>query len=103
MVRNLETDHHERITSKRMEQMMKRVMALAAWSALAFGCIAEEALPPTEAQEVVEDLTQAGFPANDIKIVDGQVYVERDAEASLAASPEMLGIGSSCSPRRIQS
>lgn len=76
--------------------MMKRGMVLA-WSVLAFGCVAEETLPSPEAQEIAENLEQAGFPANDITIVDDKVYVERDAEMSLATSREALGPGGSCS------
>ncbi|HZH78679.1 MAG TPA: zinc-dependent metalloprotease [Archangium sp.] len=51
-----------------------------------FGC----AQPPDETQEIVGSLLQAGFPADDIMVVDGKVYVGRDAEVSLAASREML-------------
>ena len=39
---------------------------------------------------VIENLVQAGFPADDIMVVDDAVYVGRDAVVSLAASREML-------------
>jgi hypothetical protein len=42
--------------------------------------------------EIVDNLVQAGFPADDIMIVDGLVYVGRDAEVSLEASREMLQV-----------
>ncbi|MFE8600205.1 M57 family metalloprotease [Archangium violaceum] len=50
---------------------------------------------PDEAQEILGNLTKAGFPADDIMVVDGKVYVGRDAEVSLAASREMLEHGNS--------
>jgi hypothetical protein len=56
-------------------------------SALAFGC----ALPEEgEQEEIVGNLMAAGFPADDIMVVEGVVYVGRDAKVSLAASREML-------------
>lgn len=57
--------------------------------AFAFGC-AEQRDSADETQEIVENLVQAGFPANDIMIVDGAVYVGRDAHVTLEASREML-------------
>ncbi|HWO25105.1 MAG TPA: M57 family metalloprotease [Kofleriaceae bacterium] len=78
--------------------MMKRGMALATWSVLVLGCGVEpeeETRPSAEVQEILENLEQAGFPADDIMIVDGTVYVGRDAEVSLAASREMLETGDS--------
>ncbi|WP_395847668.1 M57 family metalloprotease [Cystobacter fuscus] len=56
---------------------------------MTFGCSGQ----PDETQEIVGNLVKAGFPANDIMIVDGKVYVGRDAEVSLGASREMLGTG----------
>ncbi|WP_308809772.1 M57 family metalloprotease [Archangium lansingense] len=50
---------------------------------------------PDETQEVLGNLVKAGFPADDIMVVDGKVYVGRDAEVSLAASREMLERGNS--------
>src|SRR4051812_20059978 len=56
-------------------------------SSLMYGCA-----EPRDAMthEIVDNLVQAGFPADDIMIMDGVVYVGRDAEVSLAASREML-------------
>src|SRR5580765_5569646 len=43
-----------------------------------------------ETQETIDNLITAGFPANDIMVVDGDVYVGRDGLVSLEASREML-------------
>jgi hypothetical protein len=43
-----------------------------------------------EVEEIKSNLVQAGFPADDIMVVDGAVYVGRDAQVSLQASQEML-------------
>ncbi|WP_241758592.1 M57 family metalloprotease [Pyxidicoccus parkwayensis] len=64
----------------------RSLVALAACSALAFGCGEQ----PTDPQEIVDNLLQAGFPADDIRVVGDAVYVGRDAEVSLEASREML-------------
>jgi hypothetical protein len=53
---------------------------------LAFGCAAA----PDETEEIIDNLVHAGFPRNDIMVVDGRVYVGRDAEVSLTASREMI-------------
>ena len=59
-------------------------------SALLAGCGAD---PQTENQEIVSNLIEAGFPADDIMVVDGAVYVGRDAHVTLEASREMLQPG----------
>jgi hypothetical protein len=71
--------------------MFARSAVLAAGCiALLFGC----AEPPVdETQEIVGNLVQAGFPEDDIQVVDGRVYAGWDAEVSLAASREMLEAG----------
>jgi hypothetical protein len=67
--------------------MFTRAAALAVtFSALMFGC----ASSTDDTQEIISNLIQAGFPADDIMVVDGQVYVGRDAQVSLEASREML-------------
>jgi hypothetical protein len=43
-----------------------------------------------EITQIIGNLEQAGFPADDIMVSDGKVYVGRDAEVSLVASYEML-------------
>jgi hypothetical protein len=40
--------------------------------------------------EIQANLQEAGFPADDIRVVDGAVYVGNDAQVSLEASREML-------------
>jgi hypothetical protein len=59
-------------------------------SAFAFGCSAEESSPADERQEIIDNLVQSGFPINDIMVVDGDVFVGRDARVTLEASREML-------------
>jgi hypothetical protein len=67
--------------------MFTRAAVLAAtFSALMFGC----ASSTDDTQEIVNNLVQAGFPAADIQVVNGQVYVGQDAQVSLEASREML-------------
>jgi len=66
--------------------MRKLSMALLAGVALV-GCGVES---QDENQEIVSNLVQAGFPADDIQVVDGDVYVGGDAHVTLAASQEML-------------
>jgi hypothetical protein len=63
--------------------MRKLSMALLAGVALV-GCGVDEN------QEIVSNLVEAGFPANDIMIVEDAVYVGRDAHVTLEASREML-------------
>ena len=65
--------------------MRKLSMALLAGVALV-GCGVEQ----DENQEIVSNLIEAGYPADDIKIVDGDVYVGNDAHVTLAASREMI-------------
>jgi hypothetical protein len=59
--------------------------------ALAFGCGTDpQAGSEDETQQIIDNLVQAGFPRNDIMVVDGRVYTGRDAEVTLVASREML-------------
>jgi hypothetical protein len=57
-----------------------------------FGCGAEQTGSAEPTQEIVDNLVQAGYPAQDIEVIDGVVYVQRDAEVSLQASREMLEV-----------
>ena len=66
--------------------LARSIIALAVSGTLTFGCTAQ----PTDSQEIVDNLLQAGFPADDILVVGDAVYVGRDAEVTLAASREML-------------
>lgn len=75
----------------------KAIILIASGSALMFGC-AEQRSPSSlssQTQEIIGNLVNSGFPAEDIIIVDDVVYVGRDAEVSLAASREMLQAGDS--------
>ncbi|HEU4534364.1 MAG TPA: M57 family metalloprotease [Polyangiaceae bacterium] len=83
--------------------MIKRAMVLVmGCGALALGCATEqdvgapeEVAAVDETPEIIENLVAAGFPADDIMVVDGKVYVGRDAEVSLQASREMLEVDTS--------
>jgi hypothetical protein len=68
-------------------------LALGALGALGCTTTADDGSP--EVTETVSNLEQAGFPASDIAVIGGKVYVGRDAEVSLAASREMLVTGDS--------
>jgi len=65
---------------------MRRIGLAASCGMLWLGCTE----PPGETQEIIDNLVEAGFPANDIMVVNGVVYVGRDAEVSLASSREMI-------------
>jgi hypothetical protein len=83
--------------------MLKKMMVfVAGCSALTFGCSQEsggndpiELVAVDETEEIVENLTAAGFRADDIMVVDGLVYVGRDAVVGLQASREMLQVDAS--------
>jgi hypothetical protein len=64
------------------------VLALGSF-ALASGCISGGSRSETE--EIIDNLVQVGYPATDIQVIEGKVYVGNDAEVSLQASREMLG------------
>jgi hypothetical protein len=75
--------------------MFTRATVLAvSCGALAFGCSSEPRDGAAETQETIDNLVQAGFPESDIMVVDGTVFVGRDAAVSLQASREMLEVGS---------
>ncbi|HEX3482400.1 MAG TPA: M57 family metalloprotease [Kofleriaceae bacterium] len=69
----------------------KSILLAMGCSTLAFGCVGNSS--GDETRETIDNLVQAGFPANDIQVVDGKVYVGNDAEVSLQASREMLESG----------
>jgi hypothetical protein len=72
--------------------MITRATVLAlGCSAFAFGCSAEQS-PAEERQEIIDNLVQAGFPADDIMVADDKVYVGRDAHVTLEASREMVEV-----------
>jgi hypothetical protein len=66
--------------------MRKLSMALLAGVALV-GCGVDV---EAENQEIISNLVKAGYPADDIMVVDGEVYAGRDAVVTLQASREML-------------
>jgi len=74
----------------RSENMTKRATVLAtSCLAFAFGCATE----PTDREvihEITDNLLEVGFPASEIMVVDGMVYVGLDAHVTLEASREML-------------
>jgi hypothetical protein len=70
--------------------MRKLSMALLAGVALV-GCGGIE--QQSENEEIVSNLVKAGFPADDIMVVDNAVYVGLDAHVTLEASQEMLQSG----------
>jgi hypothetical protein len=70
--------------------MITRATLLAVTcGSLAFGCSAEMT-PAEEQAEIIDNLSQAGYPANEILVADGKVYAGLDAVVSLQASREML-------------
>lgn len=75
--------------------MLARRMVLAVgYIILAFGCNGQlNEAQMHETQEIIDNLVQAGFRADDIMVVGGAVYVGKDAEVSLTASREMLQVG----------
>ncbi|OJT22086.1 protease [Archangium sp. Cb G35] len=70
--------------------MFKRTAVLVVSGAVLAGCGAG---PEAESQEVVSNLIEAGFPAGDIQVHDGQVFVGNDAHVTLEASRELLQPG----------
>ncbi len=71
--------------------LTRSAMLAVIGSALMLGCGAGgERDKLEETQEIIDNLVQAGFPIDDIMIVDGDVYVGRDAHVTLEASREML-------------
>ena len=71
--------------------MFKRAAVLVvSCGALLTGCGADV---QAEQQEIVSNLIEAGFPADDILVADGAVYLGHDAHVSLEASRELLQRG----------
>jgi len=59
-------------------------------AAVGFGAGCGTADPAADNQEIIQNLIQAGYPAKDIMVVEGLVYVQNDAHVTLQASREML-------------
>ena len=66
--------------------MFRRAALAVTFSAWMLGC----ASGTDDTKEIIDNLVQAGFPADDIMVVDGVVYTGRDAAVTLEASREML-------------
>lgn len=73
----------------------KSAVFVMACGGLMMGCAEQPS--GDDSKEIVENLLQAGFPAGDIQVVDGKVFVGHDAEVSLAASREMLEVDAGAS------
>lgn len=67
----------------------KAAVLVASCGALLSGCGTEQ----TENEQIIANLIEAGFPASEMMVSEGRVYVGLDAEVSLAASEEMLQPG----------
>jgi len=65
----------------------KAAVLVASCGALLSGCGTDA---QTENEQIIANLVEAGFPASDMLISDGKVYVGRDAHVTLEASEEML-------------
>src|SRR2546423_598422 len=59
-----------------IKSFAKSVVVAAGLAALAAGCVSNSEEGST--QEIVDNLVQVGFPANDVQVIDGKVYVGRD-------------------------
>ncbi|RYZ43340.1 MAG: protease [Myxococcaceae bacterium] len=70
--------------------LKKAAVLVATCGAFLSGCGNDVQL---ENQEIISNLVEAGFPENDIMVVDDAVYVGRDAHVTLEASREMLQPG----------
>jgi hypothetical protein len=72
-------------------KMFKRAAVLVvSCGAVLAGCGTD---PKSENKEIISNLTEAGFAADDIMVVEDAVYVGRDAHVNLEASREMLQPG----------
>jgi Dual-action HEIGH metallo-peptidase len=71
--------------------LMRAVVLAMGCGVLMSGCGMEPARDrAAETHEIIENLIAAGFPDDDIMIVEDLVYVGRDAQVTLEASREML-------------
>ncbi len=67
----------------------KAAVLVASCGALMAGCGVDA---EAENQEIISNLIEAGYQADDIMVVDGMVYAGRDAHVTLEASREMLQV-----------
>ncbi|MCY1015848.1 zinc-dependent metalloprotease [Pyxidicoccus sp. MSG2] len=73
--------------------MFKRTAVLVVSCGALLTACGTDADPRLENEEIISNLIEAGYPADSIMVVEGAVYVERDAQVSLEASREMLQRG----------
>jgi Dual-action HEIGH metallo-peptidase len=78
-------------------RMLKNVLGLAfvCGGMTFFGCAEDSRDVAATNEEIISNLIQAGFPEDDIMIVEDVVYVGGDAEVSLEASRAMLDVDDS--------
>jgi hypothetical protein len=88
---SLETIHRDQDAEMDRGMFTREVVLAIGCSAVVLGCTGQ----PQDTQDIIDNLMQAGFPADDITVIGGIVYVGQDAEVSLAASREMLRAGDS--------
>ncbi|MCY1019582.1 zinc-dependent metalloprotease [Pyxidicoccus sp. MSG2] len=76
-------------------QMLKNMFKGAAVLAVSCGVLAGCGDAMSENEEITANLIEAGYQADDIRVVDGNVYAGNDAHVTLEASREMIsGTGS---------
>ncbi|NMO17403.1 protease [Pyxidicoccus fallax] len=74
--------------------MFKRAAVLVvSCGALLAGCGTDARVEDGENEEIISNLVEAGFPADDIGVFGDAVYVGHDTEVSLDASRELLQRG----------
>src|SRR5262245_56930629 len=81
--------------TRRRKLMLTRTVLEVACGSLLFGCRIDTRDDADHTQESVDNLVKAGFPPEDVMVVDGLVYTGRDAVVSLEASQEMLEVDGS--------
>jgi Dual-action HEIGH metallo-peptidase len=64
----------------------KAAVLVASCGALLTGCGGAQ----SENEQIIANLVEAGYPRQDIMVVDGDVYVQNDAHVTLEASEEMI-------------
>src|SRR5689334_2782589 len=67
---------------------MKTLAILLPAALFATACVDGDQSPT---DEIISNLEEAGFPADDIRVVDGLVYVGNDVQVTLEMSREMVG------------
>jgi hypothetical protein len=69
--------------------LMKETLFAVTCGALALGCGTGQT-PAEERQEIIDNLVEAGFRADDITVADGHVILEGDVHVTLEASRELV-------------